>query len=123
MARNKLPFDYRAQAGVFLSSFVEGTISLSTQEDVVIDATLSGKILTSGFCEITENGSFDGDITSRSVTVYGSCSGDVAAKNTIEIKRSAKIKGLYSSPVIHIEPGAVVNARIVHTQDPTAGPL
>lgn len=123
MARNKLPFDYRSQAGILISSFVKGTISLDTQEDVVIDATLSGDIKTSGFCEITENGEYEGDISARSLTVYGSTSGDISGQDAIHVHRSAKIKGVYTSPVIHIEPGAIVNARIVHSQNSLSGPL
>ncbi|MCC7543193.1 polymer-forming cytoskeletal protein [bacterium] len=123
MARNKLPFDYRTHAGIYLSSFVRGDVTVQSNDDVVIDATVSGSIHTAGFCEITENGAFEGDITARSLVIFGATNGDNTASDTMEVKRSANIKGVYSSPSIHIEPGALVSARIHHTDARSSGPL
>ncbi|TXG76402.1 polymer-forming cytoskeletal protein [Patescibacteria group bacterium] len=123
MANNKLPFDYRTNAAIYLSAFVTGSVQIDSTEDVVIDATIFGTIITSGFCEITENGNFEGDIHARTLQVFGVTNGEHSANDAIQIKRSAKIRGLYTSPTIHIEPGSIVNARIHHRANTDTGPL
>lgn len=123
MANNKLPFDYRTNAAIYLSAFVTGSVHIDSTEDVVIDATISGTVTTTGFCEITENGIFEGDIHARTLQIFGVTNGEQTANDTIQIKRSAKIRGLYTSPVIHIEPGSIVNARIHHRAHTDTGPL
>lgn len=111
MPANKLPFDYRHNAGIYLSSLVTSQGSLDVQEDIVIDGEFSGAIKTTGFCEVSENGSVNGDIEARTITLLGNVDGTCLGKDSIDVKKSAKVKGHLIAPVIGIEPGAQLDIR------------
>ena len=111
MSTSKLPFDYRHNAGVYLSSLVTSKGSFDVQDDVVIDGEFEGTIQTAGFCEISENGKITGDIVARTITILGSVTGDCNAKDSIDVKKSSKVKGQLVAPSISIEAGAQINIR------------
>ena len=113
MPRNKLPFDYRLNAGIFIAGAVTGKVSIDSSYDVVIDTTLDGNITTSGFCEIAENGDFTGAIISRSITIYGKTNGENTGFERIDVKKSAYLTGRYQTPNISLESGSIVDARIL----------
>jgi|GEM_PF-3851490 len=119
MPRNKLPFDYRFTAGIYIAGAVSGKVTINNSYDVVIDTTLEGSITTSGFCEIAENGNFTGDIITRSLTIYGKTNGENTGFERIDAKKSAYLTGRYQTPNISLEAGSVIDARIVplHKED------
>ncbi|MEI7818530.1 MAG: polymer-forming cytoskeletal protein [bacterium] len=112
MPKNKHPFDYRRTAGIYCSTSVSGSVDIQTSEDVVLDGALTGTINSTGFCEITENGSFKGDITARTITIFGEVDGDCQAQEGLLIKRSAKIRGVFHANSVQIDSGSTINARI-----------
>lgn len=111
MPTSKLPFDYRHNAGVFISSLVTSQGSIDIQDDIVIDGDFTGDIQTSGFCEVSENGKVLGDIEARTITILGSVDGSCRAKDSIDVKKSSKMKGHLIAPSISIEAGAQIDAR------------
>ena len=88
--------------------------SLNEQEDIVIDGSFEGDIKTVGFCEISENGQFKGTIATRSLTIIGSCDGEIIAKDSVIVKKSASVRGVIRAPRIGIDSGASIDARIKH---------
>lgn len=111
MPASKLPFDYRHNAGVYLSSLSNSQGTFRIQEDVVLDGEFRGDIITTGFCEISENAQVIGDIEARTITVYGNIEGSCRGKDSIDVKKSAKVKGHLIAPSISIESGAHIDAR------------
>jgi cytoskeletal protein CcmA (bactofilin family) len=118
MPANKLPFDYRHNAGVYLSSLVTSQGSFDIQEDIVINGEFRGEVKTTGFCEISENGLVTGDIDARMITILGSIDGTCRAKDNIDVKKSAKVKGHLIAPAISIESGAQIDARCKQPSSP-----
>ena len=115
MPRAKLAFDYRYTAGIYISGDASGDVDIHSTDDVVIDSTIKGTIHTTGFCEIAENAEFTGDITARSIAIFGTVIGNCDADDIIDVKKSSKIKGVYRSLYINIERGSIVEARILQT--------
>ncbi|MBP9827128.1 polymer-forming cytoskeletal protein [Candidatus Saccharibacteria bacterium] len=112
MLEKQRPFDYRHAAGFYFSALAQVSGSIVETEDIVIDGNFQGTISTTGFCEISENGVVDGSITARSITIFGSCKGEITAQDTVVVKKSATINGSIFTPYIDIEGGADINARI-----------
>lgn len=112
MLNKKSPFDYRQSAGMYFSSLASIEGRLNEHEDIVIDGRFTGTITTQGFCEISENGVFEGELTARSITILGQTDGELNGTDSIVVKKSAKIKGFYRTPKISIESGAEVDARV-----------
>lgn len=112
MPAKRSPFDYRQIAGFY---FAAGTVvrgNLNEQEDVVIDGSLEGNVSTTGFCEITENGSLKGNLAARNATILGTIEGEMTLQESFVVKKSAHIQGYVVTPRISIENGAIINARI-----------
>lgn len=112
MSRAKLPFDYRQTAGFYVSSLAKTSGDITINEDVVIDGPFEGSVHTSGLCEIAENGIFDGEIHARAVTILGSFEGRCHAQDNIDVKKSSKIKGYLTAPLIGIESGTEIDAHV-----------
>ncbi|MFO0955801.1 MAG: polymer-forming cytoskeletal protein [Candidatus Saccharibacteria bacterium] len=112
MLNKKSPFDYRQAAGFYFSNLVKVEGTINEHEDIVIDSEYNGSIITNGFCEVSENGHVIGDIRARAITILGRTEGEFTARDSIVVKKSAKIKGHYYSPKILIESGSEVDARI-----------
>lgn len=112
MLEKQRPFDYRHAAGFYFSALAQVNGSIVETEDIVIDGHFKGSITTSGFCEISENGTVDGSISARAITIFGTFEGEMTAQDTIVVKKSATINGSVFTPYIDVEGGAVLNARI-----------
>lgn len=112
MPAKRSPFDYRQTAGFFFSALANVEGQIREHEDIVIDGTYTGDIFTNGFCEISENGKFHGNIEARNVTLLGVVDGEVYGKDSIVVKKSAKVRGVLRTPRISIDAGAQIDARI-----------
>lgn len=112
MPAKKSPFDYRQTAGFFFSALTKVEGNLNEQEDIVVDGSFDGDINTVGFCEIAENGQFKGTVQARSLTIIGGCEGEIIAKDSIVVKKSATVRGVIRSTRIGIDTGANIDARI-----------
>ena len=89
------------------------TGTLTGQEDVYIDGTLEGTIeLRDSDLTIGPNGNINADIKARKVTVLGRVSGKIFPTESIEVLKSASLKGTVRTPRIAVEEGAVVQGRI-----------
>ena len=89
------------------------TGTLTGQEDVYIDGTLKGTIeLRDSDLTIGPNGNINADIKARKITVLGRVSGKIFPTESIEVLKSASLKGAVRTPRIAVEEGAVVQGRI-----------
>ncbi len=112
MPAKRSPFDYRQTAGFYFSALAKIEGQLHAHEDVIIDGQYTGDIQTNGFCEISENGHFQGNIEARNVTLLGESHGEICGQDSIVVKKSAKVRGVLRTPKISIDAGAHVDARI-----------
>ncbi len=112
MPAKRSPFDYRQTAGFYFSALAKIEGKIREQEDIVIDGEYTGEITTNGFCEISENGKLNGSIEARNVTLLGVVDGEVSGRDSIVVKKSAKIRGVLLTPRISIDAGSEIDARI-----------
>lgn len=112
MPAKRSPFDYRQTAGFYFSALAKIEGKIREQEDIVIDGEYTGEITTNGFCEISENGKLNGSIEARNVTLLGVVDGEVRGRDSIVVKKSAKVRGVLLTPRISIDAGSEIDARI-----------
>jgi cytoskeletal protein CcmA (bactofilin family) len=95
------PDDLRLGRGVRL----EGKLTFSGT--VRIDATFQGSIVTDGVLVVGEAAKVDADIACGTVIVDGEVNGNVRAREMVELRRTAKLRGEVESPSLAIDRGAV----------------
>lgn len=108
-------------AGFYFSADTEVKGNLNETEDVIVDGKFDGNILTTGFCEITENGILKGNLTARNATLLGTTDGEIVTNENLVVKKSSNIHGYVITPKVSIESGAIVNARIKQPAHQTVG--
>jgi cytoskeletal protein CcmA (bactofilin family) len=84
---------------------LEGKLTFSGT--VRIDATFSGSIVTDGVLVVGEQAKVDADISCGTVTVEGEVNGNVVAREAVELRRSATLRGDVETPSLAVERGAV----------------
>lgn len=89
-----------------LSSGTVLTGNLVTGDDIRIDGTIEGNIISSGKIIIGTNGTVSGDIECRNVDLMGKVKGNVQCTEIVILRASAKLQGDIKTQIIEIEPGA-----------------
>jgi cytoskeletal protein CcmA (bactofilin family) len=74
---------------------------------VQIDGTFTGSITTSDLLIIGEHAKIAADIVCGSAVVSGEVSGNITARDSVELKAPARIKGDIATPAFGMEKGAV----------------
>jgi cytoskeletal protein CcmA (bactofilin family) len=80
---------------------------LTFQGTVRIDATFVGSIVTQDVLVVGEGARIDAKITCGTIVVHGEVNGDIEAKNGVEIRNAAKVRGELDTPSLVIEKGAL----------------
>jgi cytoskeletal protein CcmA (bactofilin family) len=92
---------------------------LSSDEDLVIEGTVEGKIAHQNHhLTIGKNGKVKANIRARLITVYGTVEGDLHGDEGVQISASAHVKGNVVAPRVSLEPGARFEGSIT-TRDET----
>jgi cytoskeletal protein CcmA (bactofilin family) len=83
---------------------LEGKLTFSGT--VRVDATFQGSIHTDGVLIVGDAAKVDADITCGTVVVEGEVNGNVTARESVEIRRTAKVRGDVETPSLAVERGA-----------------
>lgn len=83
---------------------LEGKLTFSGT--VRIDATFQGSIVTDGVLVVGDQASVDADIACGTVVIEGRVNGNVVAKESVELRSTARLKGDIEAPALAIERGA-----------------
>jgi cytoskeletal protein CcmA (bactofilin family) len=95
---------------------------LSSDEDLVIEGTVEGKIAhQSHHLTIGKSGKVKANVRARLITVYGTVEGDLHGDEGVQIAASAHVKGNVVGPRVSLEPGARFEGSIT-TRDDTRAP-
>ncbi|MEE2755300.1 MAG: polymer-forming cytoskeletal protein [Myxococcota bacterium] len=86
------------------SIVIEGEIT--SQEAIVVQGTVKGKIETSQSVFVENSATVEADVTGESVEVSGSVTGNIDAQTRVEIKAEGSMVGDVKSPRILIADGA-----------------
>ncbi len=80
---------------------------LTFEGTVRIDGKFTGTIVTNDVLVVGEGAKVSAEITCGSVIVHGEISGNVKAKNAVELHQPARMKGNVEAPSLVIEKGVI----------------
>ena len=89
-----------------------GTIltgNLVTADDMRIDGTIEGNILSKGKIIIGVKGTVSGDIECQNLDLMGKLTGNISCNEIVILRSQCSIVGDISTQIIEIEPGATFN--------------
>ncbi len=82
-------------------------------EDLILDGRVRGSVsLGKHQLLIGEAGSAEADVSAKKVVVYGEVIGNIQATETVELRRTAKVKGNIRTANLSIEEGATLQGRV-----------
>jgi cytoskeletal protein CcmA (bactofilin family) len=86
---------------------------LSAKEDVRVAGRVEGRIDVQGFTLTVEQGaSVSPHISAATIVVAGSVKGSIVAGQRIEVRATAAVEGELTAPVVRVDEGAVVTAKV-----------
>jgi cytoskeletal protein CcmA (bactofilin family) len=100
----------RSSARIGASLKITG--SVTGEEDLQIDGKVEGPVTIRGSLIVGSSGQLSAGVTAREVAVYGKVSGNVDARDRVEIKRDGAVIGDIQTARISIEDGAIFKGRI-----------
>jgi cytoskeletal protein CcmA (bactofilin family) len=83
---------------------IEGEIT--TDEDVVVQGTLRGKLVAKDAVSVEETGTVEADITGGPISVAGSVTGNIVSSDRVDLQNGAKVVGNVRATRITIADGA-----------------
>ena len=100
---------------------IEGSITGST--DLVVDGRVKGSIsLDSNSLTVGPDGQVDAEVEARDIKIQGKVSGNVSARDRVEISKTGSVEGEVTTARIAVEDGAVFrgSVNIANAQEPGA---
>ena len=86
---------------------------ISSDEDLQVDGKVDGPILLRGHrLTVGRTAQLNSEITASEVIVYGNASGNLHARDRVEIKKDGQVIGNITTKRISIEDGAYFKGRI-----------
>jgi len=86
--------------------------SVTGEEDLQIDGKVEGPVTIQGRLTVGCSGQLTSGVTARELAVYGTISGNVDARDRVDIKRDGAVIGDIQTARISIEDGAIFKGRI-----------
>ena len=115
------PSSPRARDLACLGSTLKIKGEISGDEDLQIDGKVEGPIsLPARRLTVGRTAQLSSEVTAREVVVYGKTSGNLRARDRVEIKKDAEVMGDITTSRISVEDGASFKGRIEieHTKAP-----
>lgn len=88
-----------------VGSRIEGNLEIDGE--VKIQGHVRGKITSTGVVTIGEQASVQANVHAPIVVVQGNVSGEIHARERLELHRTARVHGVLRSPRLRIDEGAV----------------
>jgi cytoskeletal protein CcmA (bactofilin family) len=86
---------------------------ISGNEDLWLDSKIEGSVSIGGFrLTIGQNSEVDGEVVAREVVVAGKVTGNISARDRLEVKRGSTVVGDLSTARILIEDGAYLKGAV-----------
>jgi excisionase family DNA binding protein len=90
---------------------MQGSLTFKDPVNLRINGNFEGKLDTKGSLTIGQNATVHADINGEEIVVSGKVTGNIIADKQLKILSSAHIVGDITTPVLSVEPGAVVQGR------------
>jgi cytoskeletal protein CcmA (bactofilin family) len=107
MKREEVPASAGGSSDMLLGPGTEFDGRLTFSGTVRIDARFKGSIVTDDVLVVGEQARIDADLTCGTVIVYGEVNGNIRAKNGIELRHPAKVRGNLETPSLLLEKGVL----------------
>jgi cytoskeletal protein CcmA (bactofilin family) len=83
---------------------IQGSISFSN--DLIIDGKIKGEIRSEGNLTVGENAEIEGEIHTKTVTIFGKVKGNITVSERAELKANSVLEGDIAAGTLSIEEGA-----------------
>lgn len=104
-----------------IATLVREGDNLLSDSLILLDERLSGNLFCAEEIVVEQNGILSGNMTAKRCIVSGTINGDIVSTDEMNIKSTAVIRGTIKSPAINIEPGAIINGKVIIATDNKAG--
>jgi cytoskeletal protein CcmA (bactofilin family) len=110
--RVAVPPTYNSASSARIGPSLKIKGSVTGEEDLQIDGKVEGPVTIRGRLTVGTSGQLSEGVTARELAVYGKVSGNVDARDRVEIKRDGAVIGDIQTARISIEDGAIFKGRI-----------
>lgn len=93
------------------------TGNVSCEGDLVVGGRVNGDGDVRGALTLSEGGHWEGKIHATNAVVAGEITGTIAVSEKLEIRKSARIRGIVSARTIAVAQGAVIDGEMSVTSD------
>ena len=107
MKREEGPASAGESSDMLLGPGTEFDGRLTFSGTVRIDAKFKGSIVTDDVLVVGEQARIDADLTCGTVIVYGEVNGNIRAKNGVELRHPARVRGNVETPSLLLEKGVL----------------
>ncbi len=112
------------QKQAFLGTSLVLKGEMSGNEDLLIEGQFEGSINLEGHClTVGPGGQVKAEIRAGRVVILGSVSGNITAKERIEIRKSGHVVGDLAGPGVSIEDGAYLKGSVEILREQSTQPL
>jgi cytoskeletal protein CcmA (bactofilin family) len=95
-----------------LSSEIEIEGSILFRNELTLDCSVRGEIISKGQLTVGANANINGEIATRSIVVYGTVDGNITVEDSCELKGCATLNGRLKAIRLRVEEGAIVRGRV-----------
>lgn len=85
---------------------------LSFKDTARIDGRFRGEISSENTLEVGETGQIDADVKAQNIMISGEVNGKITAARMVVLFKTARVKGIISTPSLIVEEGAIFNGEI-----------
>ncbi len=87
--------------------------NFACKDNFLVEGAVEGNLRSGGTIILGKDAVVKGEVSAREVAIAGTLVGTIRCAKKLEVFASAKIVGTIQAPVIKMESGAQVNARII----------
>jgi cytoskeletal protein CcmA (bactofilin family) len=110
--RDEIPTSLGGTSDLLLAAGSEFEGKLNFKGTVRIDALFKGSIQTDDVLIVGEHAKIQADIVCGTVIIQGQVNGNIRAKNGVELRASARVRGDIETPSISAEKGAFLQGAL-----------
>ncbi len=92
---------------------------LKVQGMMRIDGFVEGEVVGSDLIQVGKDGKIEATVNAKHIVAQGPLSGDISAKEKIELLAPSKVDGTIESPVFLLEEGVLVNGSLKMASGPS----
>ncbi|MEW5850867.1 MAG: polymer-forming cytoskeletal protein [Myxococcota bacterium] len=99
-------------AGTVLGTTIMVDGEISGEDPVVVQGTVKGRVELGAPLVVAEGGVVEADVTTVSVEIAGSVTGNIQARERVEVRTDGRVVGDIKAPRILIADGAVFKGNV-----------